>query len=358
MDTEKLTRTALKSVKETLAHEADALANLCNQYNEDVDSQLEIARALRIFYEIHSRGGKIVACGIGKLYKIATKTVATLKSLSIAADVLHPAEALHGDLGLLNARDVVIYFSASGNTPELIGLLTHFPPSVPVVLLTCTRDSPLARHPQVQCVLLTYLPDHLKENTVHGIPAPTISTTLALCLADAVVLALAEMIECDIQKRKKLFSMKHPGGSIGSDLSHLNDNLVREQTLDSKDSYALMLSLNQVRMCFRSRSMDEDNVSSLASSDSEDQLKGPSRLTFGVQNALPDQTFRSLKADLLLWSETDLLKTVVNFDFIVYSEDGKNFARESSKIRNIYKKEGFTNMESILACFERITLLD
>lgn len=349
-DFQKLTLTAMDSVKSTLENESEAVQNLAFQYQEDMDSQIGLLTALRIFYETNMRGGKIVACGIGKSYKIATKTVATLKSLSINSDILHPSEALHGDLGLLNDRDCLLFFTASGNTPELLQLLPHLSPSIPIVLLTCNRVSKLSQQSQVKCLLCADLPDHLKENTVHGIPAPTISTTLSLVLADAVSLALAEMITSDKMKRKKMFSMKHPGGSIGSDLSHLNDNIVRMEllssvksdiTVASRDSYSSLLSLNQLRNSLRSNYDAESgsNASSLLNSDSEEALLPvpDARLTSKLRSSKPAQVFELDKDTLSLWEELQMLQSLALYDYIVFKDSKRKFAAESSRLRSWYK---------------------
>lgn len=208
------TSAAVQSVQKTLDRESDAMDHLARLYHHDEPALASLAHALNILYQTHLQGGKIVACGIGKSYKIAAKTAATLKSLLLGADVLHPSEALHGDLGLLQLRDCVVFFSASGSTPELLNLLPHMPP-VPIVLLTCARRLRLAQHPQVTGMLYAALPEHLSENTVHGVPAPTILAALTLALADAVALAVAEMVTENAEMRRLMFSAKHPGGAIG-----------------------------------------------------------------------------------------------------------------------------------------------
>lgn len=372
-DFQKIAFAALLLVKGTLSNESEALRILAAQYAEDLDSQLDVMSALRIFYETTLRGGKIVVCGIGKSYKIATKTVATLKSLSISADELHPAEALHGDLGLLHDRDCLLFFSASGNTPELLQLLPHLPPTVPIVLLSCTRGSKLALCPQVKCVLCAELPEHLKESTIHGIPAPTVSTTLSLALGDAVVIALAEMIERDHLKRKKTFSMKHPGGSIGSDLSHLNDNYARmdltsstcSQSLTNHDSYTSLLSLSQVRASLRAFSPDDpsDLMSSLASSDSEEsgQPRVDLALSAKLARAPASLCARFDKATILQWSELDLLKNLTVYDYVMFEDASRCYAIESSKIRQVYKltnsvSKGWDGTDEIVKAFVHVAI--
>lgn len=362
---QKLTFAALQSVKATLSRESDALRNLASHYVENIDTQLDMINSIGLLYDAHNRGGKVVCCGIGKSYKIATKTVATLKSLTINADELHPAEALHGDLGLLRENDCIIFFTASGNTPELIQLLPHISPNIPIVLLTCSKESKLARHPQITSLLYADLPEHLKETVIHGIPAPTVSAMLSLVLADAVALALGEMVENDHMKRKKTFSMKHPGGSIGSDLSHLNDNFTRSHSSSSSQSdslplygsYSSLLSLDQLRECFRTTSESSTAAGSVI--DEPQTLKADYEFSSAVMNANEKSTYRVNKSDFLNWSELDLLKNLTLYDYILYEADLKSFASESAKLRSMYKDlsslpVGFSGMSDFLPIFREV----
>lgn len=362
---------ALLSVRKTLRSESDAVTGLSKQFDNDLFSQVNLANTLKIFYETHLRGGKIVCCGIGKSFKIATKTVATMKSLSISADVLHPSEALHGDLGLLRDRDCLVFFTASGNTPELLQLLPHLSPYLPIVLLTCNKSSKLSDHPQVQALLFAELPAHLKEDVIHGLPAPTISTTLSLVLADAAVLALSEMIEKDEAKRRKLFSMKHPGGSIGSDLSYLNDNFAKlgasfvtsnTSTATHTESYSSLLSLTQVKKSFGSTGGARSEATSIDSSDSEEleiKSKIDNELSHAIKSASPDLVLSVKQDELTTWSEVDLLKNVTIHDFITFLNQHASFGLTSDSIRAFYKfasTGGWSGMEQLLPIFKMIDL--
>ncbi|QBM88848.1 D-arabinose 5-phosphate isomerase GutQ [Metschnikowia aff. pulcherrima] len=362
---QKLTFAALQSVKTTLGRESEALRNLAAHYVENIDTQLDMINSIGLLYDAHKKGGKIVCCGIGKSYKIATKTVATLKSLTINADELHPSEALHGDLGLLRENDCLIFFTASGNTPELIQLLPHISSNIPIVLLTCSKQSKLASHPQVTSLLYADLPEHLKETAIHGIPAPTVSATLSLVLADAVALALGEMIEIDHMKRKKTFSMKHPGGSIGSDLSHLNDNFTRALSSSSSQSdslpihgsYTSLLSLDQFRECFRTTSATSTAAESAV--DDSQVVKSNFEFSLALMNARSDSCLKTKKAEFLGWSELDFLKNLALYDYIMFESGAKPFAADSSKLRSMYKDVsglpvGFTGMADFLSLFREI----
>lgn len=372
---QRMSSDAILSVRRTLLNESKAVSGLMKQFDEDEFSQVNLANTLKIFYETHLRGGKIVCCGIGKSYKIATKTVATLKSLTIDADVLHPSEALHGDLGLLRDRDCLVFFTASGNTPELLQLLPHLSPFLPIVLLTCNKTSKLSEHPQVRALLFAELPPHLKEDIIHGLPAPTVSTTLSLVLADAALLALSEMIEKDEAKRRKLFSMKHPGGSIGSDLSYLNENFaklgnfnsVSPSTTTHTESYSSLLSLNQVQKSFGAGSSVEgrSEATSLDSSDSEELLEYKSKidkeLSQAIKNAPSDLVLSVEQDEIVSWTEMDLLKNVTINEFITFlaQDQSATFGLTSKSIRAFYKSasgNGWAGMEQLLPIFKMIDL--
>lgn len=370
LDFEKLAELALHSIQSTLTNESKAVSGLAEQYKFDTDSKVELAASVNLLYQTIRKGGKIVCCGVGKSFKIATKTVATLKSLSINSDQLHPTEALHGDLGLLNDRDCLIFFTASGNTPELIQLLPHISPSIPIVLLTCSKKSKLAQSHQVKSLLYAELPNHLRENTIHGIPAPTVSATLSLILADAVSLSLAEMVERDLFKRQKLFSMKHPGGSIGSDLSHLNDNYIREGQAriilshkSDHDSYSSLLSLNQVK-CHMNVGLSTNSLeSSPVILDTDEYFTSASdpKLSFAINKADPADCCKVELADLKKWSELDLLKNASVFSFIIYKRKELLYGIETGKVREIYKtanklRQEWKGTEDIIKDFQRVDI--
>ena len=111
---------SLNSVQSTLKYETDAVTNLFNQYQQDEFAINNIIQSITIMYNtIVANNGKIVITGVGKSYKLGLKLVATLNSLSIQSSSLHPTEALHGDLGLIDQnRDCLIMVTSSGNTPN------------------------------------------------------------------------------------------------------------------------------------------------------------------------------------------------------------------------------------------------
>ncbi|WEJ97523.1 hypothetical protein PSN45_005076 [Yamadazyma tenuis] len=342
MDYQALLSKGLTSVKKSLDAEQEALANLSHQYKTDEFSQIQLMKSLDVLFAVNMKGGKVVMCGVGKSFKIASKLCATLNSLSIQSVTLHPTEALHGDLGILNNRDTIIMLTASGNTPELLDLLTHIPEAIPIVLLTCNKDSKLATHPKTKSLLYTELAPHLREETIHGVPAPTVSATVALALADSVILALSELIEQSESARKKLFSIKHPGGSIGANLSHLNENvnLSNPRRKISNSSYSSFLSLEQARSIINNSSDPSSSVSSDDDDINESQFD--STLTLEIKAAKDSNVQRLNSAQLQGLSELEFVKHLLTAEYFVTSNKGKDYGVDVATLKKSYLKHSST----------------
>jgi len=193
-------RQILSDARDLLANEARALDRLAETLD---DGFIEAVRHLLTCQ------GRIVCTGIGKAGIIARKIGATLASTGTPADFLHPAEAIHGDLGRVTSRDVVLALSNSGTTEELLKLVGPVRSiGATVVAITSATDSPLALHADV---VLAY--GQVAEACPLGL-APTTSTTVMLALGDA--LAMAVLTERDFSTEE--FARFHPGGNLGRSL--------------------------------------------------------------------------------------------------------------------------------------------
>jgi arabinose-5-phosphate isomerase len=158
---------------------------------------------------VHCRG-KVVLLGVGKSGLIARKVAATLSSTGTTAAFLHASDALHGDLGLLSASDVVIMISHSGETDELTSLVPHVQRrSVPVIAITGNMDSTLAR-----CATVCLDGGVEREACPLGL-APTSSTTVALAIGDALAMAVARTKGLTAED----FAINHPAGRLGKRLT-------------------------------------------------------------------------------------------------------------------------------------------
>jgi arabinose-5-phosphate isomerase len=153
--------------------------------------------------------GRVIVSGVGKSGLVGRKIAATLTSTGTPATFLHPADSVHGDLGIVGKSDVALLISKSGESAELLGLLDHLKRlGVSTIALTSNTKSTLGRHSDVT------LDAWVKEEACPHDLAPTTSTTVALALGDALAIALLEEKGFDADD----FARLHPGGSIGKRL--------------------------------------------------------------------------------------------------------------------------------------------
>ncbi|TPE50312.1 KpsF/GutQ family sugar-phosphate isomerase [Maribrevibacterium harenarium] len=188
------------SAKRTLATQAQALANLAERINGDFSRAVELILASK---------GRTIVCGMGKSGIVGKKIAATLASTGTPSFFVHPGEAFHGDLGMIQPEDVLILISYSGETEEVIRLL----PSLKSFGNTCIAivgndQSTLAQH--CHCVLDIAVDREVCPNNL----APTTSTTMTIAMGDALAVALME--ERNFQPHD--FARFHPGGSLGRKL--------------------------------------------------------------------------------------------------------------------------------------------
>ncbi|MCC6172637.1 MAG: KpsF/GutQ family sugar-phosphate isomerase [Gammaproteobacteria bacterium] len=163
--------------------------------------------------------GRVVVTGMGKSGHVARKIAATLASTGTPAFFLHPAEASHGDIGMITRQDVLLALSNSGETPEILMLLPHLARlGVPLVAMTGNRSSSLARNASV------HLDVSVPEEACPLNLAPTASTTAALAMGDALAVALLDVRGFTAED----FARSHPGGSLGRRLLlHVEDVMHR-----------------------------------------------------------------------------------------------------------------------------------
>ncbi|KAG6016023.1 hypothetical protein E4U54_002509 [Claviceps lovelessii] len=209
------TESRLRQGMHVLNTEALALANLSNLYETDPVAQAGFDQAVQIIARRGLSNGKLVIIGVGKSGHIGKKLVATMQSLDIRAVFLHPTEALHGDLGIIDPRDTLLFITFSGKTQELMMLLPHLDDSLPTILLTShvRRDTcELIRQRPSTILLPAPIPE--SETTSFGVSAPTSSTTVALALGDALAITTAKEMHQNIAAT---FAKNHPGGAIGAE---------------------------------------------------------------------------------------------------------------------------------------------
>jgi arabinose-5-phosphate isomerase len=186
--------------RRVLSIEADALAALAARLDARFDAVVQL---------IADRGGKVVVTGMGKSGHVGRKIAATLASTGTPAFFLHPAEAIHGDLGVVRSDDVVVALSYSGETDELLLLIeTIRRLGAKLIAITGNPASTLAQAADVA------LDCHVAEEACPMNLVPTASTTAALALGDALAMTL--LVEKGF--REEDFANLHPGGKLGKRL--------------------------------------------------------------------------------------------------------------------------------------------
>ena len=188
---------ALASARQTLQIEADALVSLRERLGQ------EFADAVGLMLDCR---GRIVVCGLGKTGHVARKIAATLASTGSPSFFLHAAEAIHGDLGMVGAEDLLIALSYSGISPELLTILSSVHRiGVRVIAITGNPQSELARLADV------HIDASVAQEACPLNLAPTASTTVALALGDALAVACLQARGFGPDD----FARSHPGGTLG-----------------------------------------------------------------------------------------------------------------------------------------------
>jgi arabinose-5-phosphate isomerase len=208
---------AISSALRTLGTERDGLAVLMDALNDGLGPIFTAA-----VETIATASGRIIVSGMGKSGHVARKIAATFASTGTPAHYVHPAEASHGDLGMVRPEDVIIALSWSGETTELadlIGYAKRF--RVPLIALTSNPASSLG-HAADLCLTLP----KAKEACPNGL-APTTSTTMQLALGDALAIALLEKRGFTAEH----FRVFHPGGKLGAQLKLVRDVMHKNERL-------------------------------------------------------------------------------------------------------------------------------
>lgn len=200
-----ITKDAVETAKRVLTIEADAIVALIGKLDGEFGKAVDM---------ICSATGRVVVCGMGKSGIIGQKIASTLASTGTPAFFLHPAEGVHGDIGMLMKNDVLIAISNSGETEELIKIIPIVKRmGVKMIAMTGRKESALGRHGDV------VLDVGVAEEACPMGLAPTASTTAALAMGDALAVALIEKKGF----REEDFAGLHPAGSLGRRLMRVSE---------------------------------------------------------------------------------------------------------------------------------------
>ena len=190
-----------KDIQQLLKAEAKAILNI--PVTENIEKTIEL-----IFQYIHNKGGKIIASGMGKAGQIATNIATTFSSTGTPALFLHPSDAQHGDLGVIQENDVLLLISNSGKTREileLVDLARKLVENIPIIVITGNPDSQLG---------------HIADITIHtGHPdevcpiglTPTTSTTTMTVIGDILVVLMMNKTGFSTEE----YAKRHHGGYLG-----------------------------------------------------------------------------------------------------------------------------------------------
>ena len=191
--------------KQTIDREIEALKAMENSLDDTLSKVLDV---------LQNTKGRVIVTGMGKSGHIGCKIAATMASTGTPAFFLHPSEASHGDLGMVTKDDVVLAISNSGESKELLDILTYCRRfSIPLIAITKNPDSSLGRNSDY----ILRLPNN-REACPLGL-APMSSTTATLVMGD--ILAAALMVRKGFTEQD--FRLRHPGGKLGAILRHVSD---------------------------------------------------------------------------------------------------------------------------------------
>jgi len=198
----------LDYARQVINSESEAIKGLAEVIDKDFERAAEM---------IYNCTGAAIVSGIGKAGIIGRKISATLASTGTPSHFLHPAEAVHGDLGRLRKEDIVLVLSYGGETDEIIRLINLVKQSqIPLVSLTGEKDSTLAKYSDVVLSM-----GKLTEACPLGV-APSVSTTCMLALGDALALTVMKARKFSVED----FARFHPGGSLGSKLITVEQSMI------------------------------------------------------------------------------------------------------------------------------------
>ncbi len=220
----KSSKEIIEIAEKVIRHESQAISHLSSLLDEQFSAAVT---------SLYQSSGRLIITGIGKSAIIANKIVATLNSTGQPSMFMHAADAIHGDLGMIQSDDLVLCISKSGNTPEikvLVPLIKNL--GNQLIAMTSNKDSFLAEH--ADYVFQAYVDKEACPNNL----APTTSTTAQLVLGDALAVALLEMRAFTSND----FAKYHPGGSLGKKLYLRVEDIVHTE----KPQVSLNASLQEV----------------------------------------------------------------------------------------------------------------
>lgn len=200
----------LKIAKDSFVNQGNAILNLHKYLTIDFENAIN---------KINSLSGRVIVSGIGKSAIIGSKIVATLNSTGTPSIFMHAAEAIHGDLGIIQNDDIIILLSKSGNTPEIKNLVPFIKQrNISIISITSEPNSYLAKNSDY------LLNSRIEEEACLNNLAPTTSTTAQLVIGDAIAICLSKINGFN----ENDFAKHHPGGILGKKLYLKVDEIINK----------------------------------------------------------------------------------------------------------------------------------
>ncbi len=215
-------KSILSFAKETIELQASSIKNLYKLLTKDFEKAVNL---------INKTKGRVIVSGIGKSAIIAQKIVATFNSTGTPSIFMHAADAIHGDLGLIQKNDIIICISKSGNTPEIKALVPYIKKTFnKLIAITGETNSYLSKKSDI--VINSYVDAEACPNNL----APTTSTTAQLVIGDAIAVCLVKLRGFSSND----FAKYHPGGNLGKKLLLKVEDLIDTNKIPKVDVSDLM----------------------------------------------------------------------------------------------------------------------
>ncbi len=292
--------TILTDIKSVISLEIKTLEDLLGSIDTTFEEAIEL---------ILASNGKIIISGMGKSGLVGRKIAATFSSTGTTAVFLHPSEALHGDLGMVEPGDTIILLGKSGESDEMVGMLPILEKlKCKIIAITANRESTLARHSDV----VLYTPVEKEACTLNL--APTCSTTAALVVGDALAITLMKIK----QFTRDDFAMFHPAGRIGKRLLYKVSKLMKGG--DENPVIRLEASFDDLLT-----SITKGKVNAVSVVDEKGHLKG---LITGYDLRKAIQAHSDLKA---LTADDIMFEAPTTIDVDAYAIEAYDTMKNSSK---------------------------
>jgi len=301
------------SARRTIETEREGLVALARALDDGLAAPFSDAVAM-----IGAASGRVVVTGMGKSGHIGRKIAATLASTGTPALFVHPAEASHGDLGMVTPDDIILALSWSGETAELRSLIEYSRRwEIGLIAVTARADSTLARQSDIVLVM-----PRAEEACPDNLGVPTTSTLMQLALGDALAVALLEGRGFD----RESFHALHPGGRLGANLHFVRDVMHRDDamplaSLGAPMSEAIMTISGKRLGCVGIVDGGGALVGIITDGDLRRHLAGPDLLARKVEDVMT-RAPKAIAPDAVVGGALDVLNQAeITVLFVV--EDGK-----------------------------------